>query len=229
VTRWVALTHLDLEAPGLIARAATTSGVSLEVIAMPQPLPEVGDLAGLVVMGGPQAVYDREPRLDAEVTLIRAALGRNVPVLGVCLGAQLLAAAAGGAVHRGPESETGVGEITLTEDDPVLGRCGQSLTVVHWHGDTFTLPPGARHLARSDAYENQAFRLGNRTLGLQFHIEVDDRLWRQWAPLLPRNSGDEERLRRSEHQRLAILERYFEVALSRAPASSAAIQGSSSR
>ena len=104
------------------------------------------------------------PHLVAERELIGHAVGAGVPVLGVCLGAQLLASACGAEVFRGEHPEVGVGEVELTPDgqrDPVLGPAGSPLPVLHWHADTFVLPPGAIRLARSYRYPNQAFRIGH--------------------------------------------------------------------
>jgi GMP synthase-like glutamine amidotransferase len=109
-------------------------------------------------------------------------------VLGVCLGAQQLAAALGAEVVTGPAPEIGTRSVTLTDDgarDPVLGPGGPELPAVHWHGDTFGIPPGAVRLASSDRYQNQAFRHGRCVYGLQFHVEVDRALAAQWAPELP--------------------------------------------
>ena len=109
-------------------------------------------------------------------------------MLGVCLGAQQLAAALGADVTPGPAPECGVGEVHLTTaaiEDPVFGPAPTPLPCVHWHGDTFSLPWGAVRLARNDAYENQAFRVGERAYGLQFHVEVTASLVAHWGPHLP--------------------------------------------
>jgi GMP synthase-like glutamine amidotransferase len=113
----------------------------------------------------------------AEVALIEDAVVREIPVLGVCLGAQLLAVAGGAAVYPGGRGlEVGWAPVSLSrgaDDDPLLAGLSPSWTVLHWHGDTFDLPPGAVHLASSERYANQAFRLGGNAWGVQFHIEVD--------------------------------------------------------
>jgi GMP synthase-like glutamine amidotransferase len=119
---------------------------------------------------------------------LATAVDTGLPVLGVCLGAQLLAAALGAPVITGDEPEVGVGAVVLNADgrrDPVLGPEGDGLPVVHWHSDTFGIPAGAVRLASSDRYENQAFRLGEHVYGLQFHLEVDDGVAAGWAPDLP--------------------------------------------
>jgi GMP synthase-like glutamine amidotransferase len=112
----------------------------------------------------------------------------GLPVLGVCLGAQQLAAALGAPVTVGPAPECGVGEVHLTTtvlDDPVFGPAPSPLPCMHWHGDTFGLPDGAVRLAGNAAYENQAFRFGHRAYGLQFHVEVTASLVAHWGPHLP--------------------------------------------
>ena len=190
---WVVIQHVAHEGPGSLAQAVARTGAALRVVRV-----DVGDavpsadtaegMAGLVVMGGPMSVDDDLPWLTEERELLRAAVEAGVPVLGVCLGAQQLAAALGGEVWRGAVPECGVGEVHLTAAalaDPVFGPAPTPLPCVHWHGDTFSLPPGAVHLARSDAYENQAFRVGTRAYGLQFHVEVTGALVAHWGPHLP--------------------------------------------
>ena len=118
---------------------------------------------------------------------------RDRPVLGVCLGSQQLAAALGAEVTTGPDEEVGLGQVELTADgrrDPVLGPeyhglSGTTVPCVHWHRDTFTLPDGAVHLAATRRFPHQAFRIGTRAYGLQFHVEVDAALADAWRPLLP--------------------------------------------
>ncbi len=190
---WVVLQHVPFEGPGAIASAVSDAGADLTVVRIdrsePVPRPaEVDGMAGLVVMGGPMGVHDDLPWLADERALLREAVAAGVPVLGVCLGAQQLAAALGGAVTSGPTLECGVGEVHLTTDainDPVFGPAPSPLPCVHWHGDTFSLPDGAVRLAGNDAYENQAFRVGALAYGLQFHVEVTGSLVAHWGPHLP--------------------------------------------
>ncbi len=190
---WVVLQHAAFEGPGSVARAITDSGSGLTLVrvdlgeTVPPPA-AVASMAGLVVMGGPMGVHDDLSWLEEERELLREAVGAGLPVLGVCLGAQQLAAALGAEVMRGTTPECGVGEVHLTADvigDPVLGPAPTPLPCVHWHGDTFSLPEGAVRLARNDAYENQAFRVGARAYGLQFHVEVTASLVAHWGPHLP--------------------------------------------
>jgi GMP synthase-like glutamine amidotransferase len=190
---WVVLQHVAFEGPGAIAQALSDAGAKLTVlrIDLGEPVPaadSVGSIGGLVVMGGPMSVHDPLRWLSEERLYLRAAVEAGLPVLGVCLGAQQLAAALGGEVVGGPAPECGVGEVHLTEganDDPVFGPAPTPLPCVHWHADTFTLPDGAVRLAQNDAYENQAFRFGRRAYGLQFHVEVTGALVAHWGPHLP--------------------------------------------
>jgi GMP synthase (glutamine-hydrolysing) len=133
--------------------------------------------AGLVVMGGPMNVDEttRYPFLGDEVVWIRRAVDDGLPVLGVCLGSQLLAKTLGARVTPNRVKEIGWYEVELTSaasDDPLLAGCQKSESVFQWHGDTFNLPQGAVQLARGKSCENQAFRYGKCAYGLQFHLEV---------------------------------------------------------
>jgi GMP synthase (glutamine-hydrolysing) len=133
---------------------------------------------GLIVMGGPMAVYqtDRYPWLRDEMRLIEDAMKSNLPVLGVCLGAQILAAALGAKVEHNPNGkEIGWCPIRLSDsakDDRLMRALPTTMTPFHWHGDIFELPPGAVSLASSDKTPCQAFRHGDKAYGLQFHLEV---------------------------------------------------------
>lgn len=138
----------------------------------------------LVVLGGPISVYDQAnyPFLATEINLIRQRLQHDLPTLGICLGAQLIASAAGAAVYPGIEGkEIGWSLLTLT---PAGKRSCLTLLettpVLHWHGDTFDLPPGATLLASTALYEHQAFTIGKNVLALQFHPEVLAHNMEQW-------------------------------------------------
>ncbi len=190
---WLVVQHVSFEGPGSVADAVVGSGADLIVVrvdrgdAVPPPA-ALADVAGLVVMGGPMGVHDDLEWLADERALLRAAVEDGRPVLGVCLGAQQLAAALGAMVTPGPAPEEGVGEVHLTREadsDPVFGPAPSPLPCIHWHGDTFGLPEGAVRLAGNDAYENQAFRIGDRAYGLQFHVEVTASLVAHWGPHLP--------------------------------------------
>jgi len=190
---WLLVQHVAFEGPGVIAQAVSATGADLSIVridrgdALPPPA-VLGEVAGLVVMGGPMGVYDDLPWLADERALLRRAVEAGLPVLGVCLGAQQLAAALGAPVFAGPAPEYGLGEVHLTSaaiSDPVFGPAPTPLPCMHWHGDTFALPEGAVRLAGNAAYENQAFRFGDRAYGLQFHVEVTASLVAHWSPHLP--------------------------------------------
>ncbi len=139
---------------------------------------------GLVAMGGPMNVYQEKeyPFLSGDDRLIKEALKRKKPVLGICLGAQLMAKALGAKVYKGREKEIGWYTVKLTEEgrkDPIFGGFEQEFTVFQWHGDTFDIPNGAIHLAGSSLFSNQAFRIGN-SYALQFHLEVTADMIRDW-------------------------------------------------
>jgi GMP synthase (glutamine-hydrolysing) len=218
--RWAVLQHVPFEGPGLIATVARERGIDLAVVRLDrgEALPAVTDVGGLVAMGGPMGVGEsaEHPWLTGERALLAMAVARGVPVLGVCLGSQQLAAALGAEVTHGQEQEIGLGRVELTPEgraDPVLGPAADGapgLPVVHWHGDTFDLPPGAARLASSDRYPNQAFRAGPRAYGLQFHVEVDRALAAAWEPHLPAGVKLAEP-RRAEVERAgrSVLERFF--------------------
>ena len=131
----------------------------------------------LVVMGGPMGVHDirEHPWLESELSFIRGAIGQGKHVLGVCLGAQLIAAALGAEVRPGPHQEIGWGPVRFTEaflDSAPGAGLPPQLEVLHWHGDTFDVPAGALRMADSAAYPNQGFLYGERVLALQFHMEM---------------------------------------------------------
>jgi GMP synthase (glutamine-hydrolysing) len=152
-------------------------------------LPETPEsYAALIVLGGPMSAADDEaaPWLPRTRDLLRAGTSSGVPVLGICLGAQLLAAALGGRVDRGeagPEVGPGlVAKRDLAADDRLFAPVPFTPDVVHWHWDQIsTLPPGSTLLAASTRYPNQAFRYGARSWGLQFHVETTPEMVRRWA------------------------------------------------
>ena len=154
----------------------------------PDARPEPEHFDALIVLGGPMNVEEAGKRvhLQTEIAAIGTALAHNQPVLGICLGAQLLAHALGARVYRSPVSEIGWYDLALTEQglaDPVLSPLGRSASVFQWHGFTFDIPAGATHLARSSACANQAFRYGRNAYGLQFHLEMDAALIEHWLSL----------------------------------------------
>jgi GMP synthase-like glutamine amidotransferase len=140
-------------------------------------LPKVDDVDLLIIMGGPMSVNDEKlyPWLIDEKRFIREAIMRGKGVLGVCLGAQLIASSLGSRVYPNREKEIGwfpIQSALPSEENPRLFQFPNECLVFHWHGETFDLPPGAILLARSEVCENQAFQMDRRVIGLQFHLET---------------------------------------------------------
>ena len=174
------LQHIDVEGPGLLGAALRARGVTLRTVRpyAGEPVPARCDADALVVMGGPMGVYesDRHPHLTDELRLIEATVADGRPVIGTCLGSQLVAAALGARVYPNTRKEIGWHEVELTDaarDDALLGGAPRRFTPLHWHGDIFDLPAGAVHLAASAITRHQAFRYGANAYGLLFHLELD--------------------------------------------------------
>ncbi|MEO8052587.1 MAG: type 1 glutamine amidotransferase, partial [Acidobacteriota bacterium] len=149
-----------------------------------------GDHDGIIVMGGPQSANDQE--MAAELHFVQQALDTKTPVLGICLGAQVVAKALGAHVYRSGEKEIGWAPVYLTAEaagDPVLGGLPSPSTFFHWHSETFMLPPGAVSLAYSDKCRQQAFRFHDAAYGIQFHPEITPEMIADWS-VQPLNSGD---------------------------------------
>ncbi len=151
----------------------------------PDAEPCLNGYDGLVVLGGPMGVYQTKkyPYLTTELHLIEEAIQKDIPVLGVCLGAQLIAKTLGAPVTKNNEKEIGWFDVSRThaaEKDPVVGHFRSSEKIFQWHGDTFETPRGAVHLARSQICSNQAFRYGEKVYGFQFHLEVDEFMIERW-------------------------------------------------
>lgn len=201
--------NITVEGPGTIEEHLRAENVPYTLIDLERsdPLPAEPSCSHLVILGGPMAVYEREktPYLRDEARLIDKAVTAGIPVLGICLGSQLLAHVLGAQVYPGGTQEVGWGEVTLT-DEGMGDRCIKHLSVAgrsiaqvfQWHGDTFDLPSGAVRLASSALYPNQAFRYGANVYALQFHIEVTPDIVHGWLrnekgvdlPLVDQRSKD---------------------------------------
>ncbi|WP_051173243.1 type 1 glutamine amidotransferase [Thermodesulfobacterium hveragerdense] len=184
------------EGPGSIETYLKTSIIPYRIFeAQEGDLPSnLDDYTGLIIMGGPMGVYEMEqyPYLRGVAQIIEKAINKNLKVLGICLGAQLIAHVLGAKVFKGPKEEIGWFEVELTPkglEDPLMlslathpttGQISKKFKVFQWHGDTFELPSGAIHLARSTLYENQAFKFDQKVYALQFHVEVTKDILNQW-------------------------------------------------
>ena len=184
----VALRHVAFEDGGALEGLLAKRGVEIayvdagvdDLLAIEAAAPDL-----LIVLGGPVGVYetDRYPFLVDELRLIEQRLASGRPMLGICLGAQLIARAAGARVFPGPEREIGYAPIELSaagRASPLAALADADFHVLHWHGDTFDLPDGAMRLASSEITENQAFDLGQQVLALQFHIEAQPARFERW-------------------------------------------------
>lgn len=190
--------------------------------------PTVAGYAAIIVLGGPMSCDDIErfPNLKTEVDILHDAVHKGVAVLGICLGAQLLAKALGGTVQRNPVREVGWREVELTpegEADPVLATFASRQMVFQWHEDGIGLPPGALRLASSPASEIQAFSFGDNAYGLQFHLEVNGPLIDRWLAVpenrrvLQAEGGDvaADRIRRETRHRIGALQALSRITFSR--------------
>ena len=180
--------HVPYEPLGTLNPLLKDAGFRLRYVNFgrhPEAEPSIEGYGGLVVLGGPMNVdeVERYPHLRTELRLIENALEAGVPVLGICLGAQLIAKTLGAAVRPSEEKEIGWFDVTLTDDagrDRLLAPFEPTERVFQWHGDTFDVPRGSVRLAASAACANQAFRYGDNVYGLQFHLEVDEPMIARW-------------------------------------------------
>jgi GMP synthase (glutamine-hydrolysing) len=184
----VILRHVAHEPAGTLELALAKANVEFRYLDLFAQRPEyfdVNEILGLAVMGGPMSVNDVEkyPYLAYEPDWIRQTVNLGIPLLGICLGAQLIAKALGAKVYPNEIKEIGWYPLELTRaaaDDRLFAGCGPKMTVFQWHGDTFDLPSGAVHLAQSPLCRNQAFRVGPSAYGLQFHIEMTAEMVEDW-------------------------------------------------
>jgi GMP synthase (glutamine-hydrolysing) len=193
--RVLAFRHVPFEHLGRIEPELVSRGIGIDYADLYQPGAAVPDPArydGLVFMGGAMSVNDGLPHLEQEARWIAQSVEAHRPVLGVCLGAQLIAKALGARVYPNPVKEIGWFEIELTGEgaaDPLFAGAAPSETVFQWHGETFDLPADACWLASSSACRHQAFRMGSSTYALQFHLEVTPEMIADWC-LQDLNCGD---------------------------------------
>ncbi len=182
------LRHVPHEHLGTLAVTLKANNITYEYVNFYEkntPNISIKDLGGLIILGGPMNVYetDRYSYLRMEDRLIKEAVEKDVPILGICLGAQLIAKALGSRVIKNKQKEIGWYPLKITQEgskDKLFRHCYSEEIVFQWHGDTFEIPNGAVHLAESTLCKNQAFRYSHNVYGLQFHIEVTPEMISEW-------------------------------------------------
>ena len=211
------LQHVPFEGLGSIEAWLKTGNHRLTDTRLYQndPLPEMADFDWLIVMGGPMGVDDEDqyPWLKQEKQFIQQAIGSGKIVLGICLGAQLIAAALGAKVYKDKNPEIGwfnIDRHSEAEGTILSAVLPLQMEVFHWHGDTFDIPVGAQSLAFSVACQNQGFIFDNRVVGLQFHLETTPEIARELVNNC-RNELDESRYVQSEGEILADPEKFFRI------------------
>jgi GMP synthase-like glutamine amidotransferase len=197
--------HVEIEGPGLIEDCLQEEKIPYQILNLESGirLPKIDDLSAIVILGGPMNVYeeDRYPFLKEENLFIEEGIQRGKPVLGICLGAQLIAKALGARISKAAVKEIGWYDISLTQvgtEDPFFSKLPKTFPVFQWHEDTFDLPPAGKLIATSNPILHQAFSYGENAYGLQFHLEVTEEMIRRWmktyeeefngsrTPLLPK-------------------------------------------
>ena len=179
--------QVPFENIGWLQKSLDKSGLRINLQSPKQQVSTIKNIsqqAGIILMGGPMSANDNLPFLHAQLDVLALALRLEIPILGICLGAQLLAKAAGSSVYRNYSSEIGFFDTTLTQaafQDPVLAKLNNCEIFFHWHSDTFDLPSEATRLAFSKRTQNQAFRIGKTAYGLQFHPEVTPAMISDWG------------------------------------------------
>jgi len=182
------LQHVPHEGLGTLDALLQNAGVGVDTIHFwrePEAEPGLNGYDGLVILGGPMGVYDAKkiPHLTVATKLIESAVKNNLPVLGICLGSQLIAGALGARVYPSGIKEIGWYDLSpaaSAQVDPLFRHLNRVEKVFQWHGDTFDLPNGAVHLATSPFCTHQAFRYGGNVYALQFHLEVDEAMIDAW-------------------------------------------------
>jgi len=201
-----------IESSGYLGELLTNDGFRINLVnAKHEALPEK-NYSLVVILGAPESANDNLPYLEAEQNLIKRSVDRNIPVLGICLGSQLIAKTFGAKVYRGPLKEIGFyHDLTIDDNSKLFSGFDNPFTVFHWHGDTFDLPQGATRLVHSEHYPNQAFQI-NSAIGLQFHLEVNEEMVNLWLDKTQEKLGqiqyiDPQKIRSDIFENISIVKR----------------------
>ena len=200
--------NANIEGLGVFEHLLKSDGYSIKTIHAKQEKIPTKKYSALIILGAPESVNDNLEYLSNEIHLIQNYVEHNLPVLGVCLGSQLIAKAFGASVYSGTKKEIGFFHDLILENQntsSLFAGFTNPFTVFHWHEETFALPDGAMRLARSNSYPNQAFKIGT-AVGLQFHIEVDYtmiNLWLDKTKTLPTNV--KEKIRNDMEKNIPVL------------------------
>ena len=221
--------HVECEGLGIIEAPLRRAGFTPEFIRVfkGHRLPRsTRGYSSVIALGGPMGVYEEDiyPFISAELRLIESALKSDIPFLGICLGSQMLARAAGARVYRGTVKEIGWYKIRLTPEgmaDRLFMGLPEEFTVFQWHGDTFDIPPGSVNLASSELFPHQLIRAGRNAYGVQFHLEVTEEMIKDWiavnGPELESMKGviDPEKIMKETPEKIQTLLGYGNTVIAR--------------
>jgi len=169
-----------IESSGYLGELLSSDGFDITSINAKHEIIPNKKFSLVVILGAPESANDDLPYLRAEQQLIKNSVEKNIPVLGICLGSQLIAKTFGAKIYSGPKKEIGFyNDLKISSDSTFFSGFQNPFTVFHWHGDTFDLPQGALRLASSEHYPNQAFQYKS-AIGLQFHLEVNEEMVNLW-------------------------------------------------
>ncbi|MBM3905837.1 MAG: GMP synthase [Thaumarchaeota archaeon] len=208
--------NTGLEGPGKIGELLESDGYNLQIVsAKRQKIPEL-DHAMVLVLGAPESANDDLQYLRDELSLIQKAVQNNIPILGVCLGSQLIAKSFGAEVYPGPKKEIGFYHDVIQDKaakSSLFSGLSDPFSVFHWHGDTFDIPSGAKRLAYSELY-NQAFQYGT-AVGVQFHFEVDSDTIKSWLDNTQENLNvpylDPKKIRSEIDDNIGIIQKNMKI------------------
>lgn len=219
--------HVKQEGPGVISPFLKKRGFKLKTIELEkgEKLPlSLRGIEAIIVMGGPMSVYDQMqyPFLESETLFLKEIIKKKIPALGICLGAQMLAKAAGARVNLGTCREVGWSEVTLTKEagnDPLFKGLNRKIPVFQWHSDVFELPPRAVLLANSKKCPNQAARITKNVYAIQFHLEVTQKMIEDWCREDAQTGGflkEEEaaKIMKQTPDKIGLLKRNIKILLS---------------